>query len=74
MWPNGDKKASLPVTSSPVTEPVEVDALLPAMPFASGVMNGQWVKQDTLTQKSNEASHRNGLFTEVSVIHLLNLV
>lgn len=48
-------------------EPVDVDALMPAMPYASGVMNGQWVKQETLTQKSNEASHRNGLFTEVSI-------
>lgn len=54
-----------------MTEPVEVDALMPAMPYASGVMNGQWVKQETLTPKSNEASHRNGLFTEVSVIYLV---
>lgn len=54
-----------------MTEPVEVDALMPAMPYASGVMNGQWVKQETLTQKSNEVSHRNGLFTEVSVIYLV---
>lgn len=69
MWPNGDKKTSLPVSSSPMPEPVEVDALMPDMPYSSGVMNGQWVKQETLTQKSTEASHRNGLFTEVSVIY-----
>ncbi|XP_058261668.1 uncharacterized protein si:ch211-194k22.8 isoform X2 [Hemibagrus wyckioides] len=71
IWPNGDKKTSLPISSSPVTEPVEVDALMPAMPYASGAMNGQWVKQDTLTQKSNEASHRNGLFTEFITPELL---
>ncbi|MCJ8738556.1 hypothetical protein PDJAM_G00037020 [Pangasius djambal] len=55
----------------PITEPVEVDALMPAMPYASGVMNGQWVKQETLTQKSNEGSHRNGLFTEFITPELL---
>ncbi|XP_017338570.1 uncharacterized protein si:ch211-194k22.8 isoform X1 [Ictalurus punctatus] len=71
MLPNGDKKTSLPVPSSPMTEPVEVDALMPAMPYASGVMNGQWVKQETLTQKSNEVSHRNGLFTEFITPELL---
>ncbi|KAK2866410.1 hypothetical protein Q7C36_002466 [Tachysurus vachellii] len=71
MWPNGDKKTPLPISSSPATEPVEVDALMPAMPYASGVMNGQWVKQDTLAQKSNEASHRNGLFTEFITPELL---
>ncbi|TSK14729.1 BEN domain-containing protein 6 [Bagarius yarrelli] len=70
MWPNGDKM-SLPVTSSPVTEPVEVDALVPALQYASGVMNGQWVKQDTLTQKSREVSHGNGLFTEFITPELL---
>lgn len=45
--------------------PVEMDALMPAMPYASGVMNGQWVKQETVNQKPNETSHKNGLFTEV---------
>ncbi|MCI4384311.1 hypothetical protein PGIGA_G00037230 [Pangasianodon gigas] len=55
----------------PMTEPVEVDALMPAIPYASGVMNGQWVKQETLTQKSNEGSHRNGLFTEFITPELL---
>lgn len=52
-----------------MSEPVEVDVLMPAIPYASGVMNEQWVKQETLTQKSNEASHRNGLFTEVLAIY-----
>ncbi|XP_046710094.1 uncharacterized protein si:ch211-194k22.8 isoform X2 [Silurus meridionalis] len=71
VWPNGDKKSPLPVSTSPMTEPVEVDALMPTMPYASGVMNGQWVKQEPLTHKSNEVSNRNGLFTEFITPELL---
>ncbi|KAF5906350.1 uncharacterized protein DAT39_003964, partial [Clarias magur] len=70
-WPNGDKKTSLPPPSSPMSGPVEMDALMPAMPYASGVMNGQWVKQETVNQKPNETSHKNGLFTEFITPELL---
>ena len=62
MW---DKKPSLAVSPSPVRVPVEVDALMPTMLCAPTVLNGQWVKQETVTQKPNETSHRDGLFSEV---------
>lgn len=65
MWPNGDKKPSLAVSPSPVRVPVEVDALMPTVLCAPTVLNGQWVKPETVTQKPNETSHREGLFSEV---------
>ncbi|XP_066522323.1 BEN domain-containing protein 6 isoform X1 [Hoplias malabaricus] len=71
MWPNGDKKPSLAVSPSPVRVPGEVDPLMPTMLCAPTVLNGQWVKQEPVTQKPNETSHRDGLFSEFITPELL---
>ncbi|XP_062859829.1 uncharacterized protein si:ch211-194k22.8 [Trichomycterus rosablanca] len=70
IWPNEDK-TSLPFPPSPVQVPVDVDALMPTMPYVPAIINGHWVKQESLPQKSNETSHSDGVFTEFITPELL---
>ncbi|XP_007259222.3 uncharacterized protein si:ch211-194k22.8 isoform X2 [Astyanax mexicanus] len=71
MWPNGDRKPSLAVSPSPVRVPVDMDALMPTMLCAPTVLNGQWVKQESVTQKPNETPHGDELFSEFITPELL---
>ncbi|XP_026876452.2 uncharacterized protein si:ch211-194k22.8 isoform X2 [Electrophorus electricus] len=71
IWPDGEKTTSLPLSPSTMRVPVEMDALMPSMLCVPNVMNGQWVKQEIVAQKSKESSHRDGLFTEFITPELL---
>ncbi|XP_076855335.1 BEN domain-containing protein 6 isoform X2 [Brachyhypopomus gauderio] len=71
VWPNGENTPSLPLSPSTVRVPMEMDDLMPSRLCIPSVLNGQWVKQESVTQISKESSSRDGLFTEFITPELL---